>query len=129
TQKEKITKDELDETLAIEISDARGQVRDYSTFSGGEKFRVDLALRIALSKLLAEQSGVSVKMLVIDEGFGTQDDEGLEAIIESIDRISDEFEKVILITHLDKLRDAFEVKISVTKDPYHGSRFEVSGSM
>ncbi|ACF14174.1 SMC domain protein [Chloroherpeton thalassium ATCC 35110] len=126
TQKPLKTKDEMVESLEIDISDATGEVRDYNTFSGGEKYRVDLALRIALSKLLAAQSGVNVKMLIIDEGFGTQDEDGLEAIIDSIDKISDEFEKIILITHLEKLRDAFEMKITVEKEPARGSFFSVA---
>jgi exonuclease SbcC len=126
TQKQLATKEKSVESLEIDISDATGTIRDYSTFSGGERFRIDLALRIALSKLLAAQSGVSVKMLIVDEGFGTQDEEGLEMIIDAIDRISDEFEKIIMITHLEKLRDAFEVKITVKKEPAGGSKFQVA---
>jgi len=126
TQKPLKTKDEMVESLEIDISDANGEVRDYNTFSGGEKYRVDLALRISLSKLLAAQSGVNLKMLIIDEGFGTQDKDGLEAIIDSIDKISDEFEKIILITHLEKLRDAFEMKITVEKEPARGSVFSIA---
>ncbi|MBC8044410.1 MAG: SMC family ATPase [Rhizobacter sp.] len=120
--------DKTVETLEIKISDGQGVVRDYATFSGGEKFRVDFALRIALSKLTASQgSGRGIKMLVIDEGFGTQDDEGLEAITEAIQLISDEFEKIILITHLEKLKEAFEVKISVSRDANRGSVFTIDG--
>ena len=126
TQRELASQQKTVESLEIDISDATGTIRDYNTFSGGERFRIDLALRIALSKMLAAQSGVSIKMLIIDEGFGTQDEEGLEVIIDSIDRISDEFEKIIMITHLDKLRDAFEVKITVKKEVGIGSRFTVA---
>jgi|GEM_PF-976048 len=126
TQRQLATKEKSVESLEIEISDGTGTIREYNTFSGGERFRIDLALRIALSKLLAAQSGVSVKMLIIDEGFGTQDEEGLEVIVDAIDRISDEFEKIIMITHLEKLRDAFEVKINVKKEAGVGSQFSVS---
>lgn len=115
------------ETFDIKISDAQGTVRDYATFSGGEKFRVDFALRIALSKLLAAQVGKAIKVLIIDEGFGTQDDEGVEAMIEAIHSISSEFEKIILITHLEKMREAFDVRIFVTRDAQQGSRFELTG--
>jgi exonuclease SbcC len=116
------------ETLEIKISDVEGVVRDYDTYSGGEKFRVDFALRIALSKLLSERSGMPIKMLVIDEGFGTQDASGLDAIVEAIHAIKDDFEKIILITHLEKLKDAFDVKIVVTKDGRGGgSSFELLG--
>lgn len=124
TQKLRINKN-VTETLEIAISDSQGEVRDYESFSGGEKFRIDLSLRIALSKLLSMQTGHGIKLLVIDEGFGTQDEDGLDAIIDSIHRITEEFEKIVLITHLEKLKDAFEVKIAVSRQPEQGSAFSI----
>ena len=124
TQKQRINKN-ITETLEIAISDSQGEVRDYESFSGGEKFRIDLSLRIALSKLLSMQTGHGIKLLVIDEGFGTQDEEGLDAIIDSIHRITGEFEKIVLITHLERLKDAFEVKIAVSRQPERGSTFSI----
>ena len=44
------------ETLDIKISDTAG-IRPYELFSGGEAFRIDFALRIAISKLLARRAG------------------------------------------------------------------------
>ncbi len=116
------------EALEIKISDDYGNVRPYETFSGGEKFRIDFALRVALSKLLAGQRNAGVKFLVIDEGFGTQDAEGLEAMIDAVMRVSNEFDKIILITHLEKLREYFETKIFVSKEAGRGSRFTVSSA-
>ena len=66
------------ETLDIKISDAVG-IRPYELFSGGEAFRIDFALRIAISKLLARRAGTSLQTLIIDEGFGSQDEDGLIA--------------------------------------------------
>ena len=60
------------EELEIKISDEMG-IRNYETFSGGESFRIDFAIRIALSKLLASRSGAPLPILFIDEGFGSQD--------------------------------------------------------
>ncbi len=113
------------ESLDIHISDVNGVSRNYETFSGGEKFRIDFALRVALSKLLAEQRSFGLKMLVIDEGFGSQDEEGLDAIMEAIEAVKDDFEKILIITHLDKLHEQFETKIFVHKDGTKGSSFEV----
>ncbi len=113
------------ESLDIYISDVNGVSRDYETFSGGEKFRIDFALRVALSKLLAKQRSFGLKMLVIDEGFGSQDEEGLDAIMEAIEAVKDDFEKILVITHLDKLHEQFETKIFVHKDGTRGSSFEV----
>ncbi len=116
------------EALEIKISDDYGNVRPYETFSGGEKFRIDFALRVALSKLLAGQRNAGVKFLVIDEGFGTQDADGLEAMIDAVMRVSSEFDKIILITHLEKLREHFETKIFVSKEAGRGSRFTISSA-
>lgn len=112
------------ETLDIRISDELG-TRDYEMFSGGEAFRTDLALRIALSKLLCRRAGSQLQLLVIDEGFGTQDEEGLNQIIHAIDEIQDEFEKILLITHLEELKEKFMVRIEVMKEPGVGSRYQV----
>lgn len=113
------------QTLEILISDANANTRPYETFSGGERFRIDFALRLALSKYLATTSGTPIKMLVIDEGFGTQDQTGIEAMVEVMNQVSDDFEKLILITHLEEMQDAFPTRIVVEKDPLKGSRFEV----
>jgi exonuclease SbcC len=115
------------ETLEIRITDEQGVSRPYETFSGGEAFRVNFALRIALSQLLAERSGVRIRTLVIDEGFGTQDQQGIENLVEAIQLIQDDFDKIIVITHLPEMKEVFPVRIEVEKDPVEGSRFEVLG--
>ncbi|MEW6236902.1 MAG: SMC family ATPase [Candidatus Omnitrophota bacterium] len=112
------------ETLDIKISDEMG-TRDYELYSGGEAFRVDLALRIALSQLLCRRAGSQLRLLVIDEGFGSQDGEGLANIVDAINDIQDEFDKIIVVTHLDELKEMFMARIEVTKEPGIGSRFDV----
>jgi DNA repair protein SbcC/Rad50 len=112
------------ETLDIRISDELGE-RRYELYSGGEAFRVDFAIRIALSKLLANRSGTPLQTLVIDEGFGTQDEQGLAHLIEAIQTISDEFEKVLVITHVEAIKNAFPVRVEVVKHPESGSTFSV----
>ena len=115
------------ETLDIIITDEQGAARPYETFSGGEAFRVDFALRLALAQLLAERSGVRVRTLVIDEGFGTQDPQGLQHLVEAIQAVQSDFDKILVITHLNELKQVFPVRIEVEKDPVEGSRFEVIG--
>ena len=104
----------VSETLDIRIADELG-TRKYEMFSGGEGFRVNFALRIALSKLLARRAGAKLQTLVIDEGFGTQDGLGRERLIEVINAIQDDFSKIIIITHIQELKDAFPVQIEVEK--------------
>jgi exonuclease SbcC len=112
------------ETLDIKISDGLG-TRNYELYSGGEAFRINFALRIALSKLLARRAGARLRTLVIDEGFGTQDTQGLERLVEVIKAIQDDFAKIIVITHLRELKNAFETHIEVCKDPISGSSYQV----
>lgn len=109
--------------LDIKIADEVG-TRSYETFSGGEAFRINFALRIALSRLLARRSGAPLPTLFIDEGFGSQDATGQERIKEAIQSIQDDFQKVIVITHIEQIKEAFPVRIEVTKTP-EGSTFTV----
>jgi exonuclease SbcC len=116
TQRERASgQGEPRETLEILVSDELGP-RSYEMYSGGEAFRVNLALRIALSKVLAQRIGAPLPTLFIDEGFGTQDTVGRERILDVINSIGEDFEKVLVITHFDDLKDGFEVRINVLKD-------------
>jgi len=74
-----------------------------------------LAIRIALSRLLARRAGAPLPTLIIDEGFGTQDAVGIEKLKEAITAIQDDFEKILVITHIEELRDAFPARIDVVK--------------
>ncbi len=112
------------EELAISISDEVG-TRSYEMFSGGEAFRINFALRIALSKLLARRSGAPLPILFIDEGFGSLDANGQEHLKEAIQSVQSDFEKIIVITHVEQVKEAFPVRIEVTKTPA-GSTFAVA---
>jgi exonuclease SbcC len=103
------------ETLDIYISDSLGTPRAYETYSGGERYRINFAIRIALSKLLARRAGAQLRMLVIDEGFGTQDNEGRDGLIGAINAVRDDFSCILAITHIEELKDAFNVRIEVEK--------------
>ncbi len=113
------------ETLDIVISDESGS-RPYELYSGGEAFRVNFAIRLALSKLLTHRAGAKLQFLVIDEGFGTQDTEGRDRMIEAINAIKNDYAKVLVVTHVEELKEAFPNQIVVTKNTT-GSSFEVVG--
>ena len=102
------------ETLDIKISDAAG-VRPYELFSGGEAFRIDFALRIAISKLLARRANTSLQTLIIDEGFGSQDEDGLAHIMDALHKIQDDFAKIIIVSHLPSMKDQFPIHFMVEK--------------
>ena len=116
TQRERASGDGQIETLDVVINDNLGS-RPYEMYSGGEAFRVNFALRIALSRLLAQRAGAKLETLVIDEGFGSQDQEGRERLIEAIKSVEDEFGMILVITHLDDLKERFPVRIDVQKHP------------
>ncbi len=116
TQREAKSSDSTIETLDILIADEAG-TRDYELYSGGEAFRINFAIRIAISKVLARRAGAQLQTLMIDEGFGTQDAQGRERLVEAINAIQDDFERLIVITHIDELKDAFPVRIDVWKTP------------
>jgi exonuclease SbcC len=107
-------RDDLKETLDIQISDSAG-LRDYEMYSGGEAFRVNFAIRLALSEILSQRKGARLQTLVIDEGFGSQDAQGRQRLIEAINLIKHDFAKILVITHLDELKDAFPNRIEVEK--------------
>ncbi len=111
------------ETLDIIITDDAG-TRPYELFSGGEGFRVNFALRIALSRLLARRSGARLQTLILDEGFGSQDGKGREKLVEVIEAIKEDFDLILVITHFDELKDSFPQRVEVIKDA-RGSRIQL----
>jgi len=113
------------ETLDIKISDEFG-TRKYETYSGGEEFRINFAIRIALSKVLAHRAGASLRMLILDEGFGALDEQGREKLVEAINSIRDEFDNILVITHIQDLKEAFPLRLEVTKE-VNGSTFKMTG--
>ena len=115
TQRQAKTRDSTIETLDIKITDGAGVARKYEMFSGGEAFRINFAVRIALSKLLARRAGAQLQTLIIDEGFGTQDAQGRERLVQAIRSIQEDFEKILVITHIDELKDEFATRIDVVK--------------
>ncbi len=116
-------REDLKETLDIQISDGAG-ARAYEMYSGGEAFRVNFAIRMALSRVLAQRAGARLQTLVIDEGFGSQDEQGRQRLVEAINLIQGDFEKILIITHVESLKDAFPARIEVQKTP-RGSQISV----
>jgi exonuclease SbcC len=102
------------ETLEIKIADSLG-TRSYDSFSGGETTRINFAIRIALSRLLAGRAGASLETLVIDEGMSALDADGRERFVEAVTSVQHDFKRILVITHLDELKDRFPARIEVTK--------------
>ncbi len=45
--------------------------------------------------------------------------------MEAIQAISEDFDKILVVTHLEQLKNAFPVRIEVVKHPDTGSTYEV----
>jgi len=105
----------IQETLDIVIADERGE-RPYENFSGGEAMRVDLALRIALSVLLASRAGARCEMLVLDETCAPLDAQGRALFVDCLGRISDRFATVLVVTHVEELKELFPYRFEVSKN-------------
>ena len=104
----------MSETLDLVIGDELG-TRAYELYSGGEAVKVNFALCIALSRLLARRAGSKLETLIIDEGFGSQDDSSRERLVKAIKLIQQEFSRVLIITHISDVKEMFPVQIQVTK--------------
>jgi exonuclease SbcC len=102
------------ETLDILIADAQG-TRPYETYSGGEAFRINFALRLALARILAQRSGMALQLLMIDEGFGSQDPQGCDHLVAAINAIAPDFACILVVTHMPRLREAFPTRLDITK--------------
>ena len=74
--------------------------------------------------MLARRAGAQLRTLFIDEGFGTQDEEGRNKLVEAITAIQEDFDLILVITHIEDLRDAFPVHVMVEKQG-DGSRIQV----
>ena len=117
-------KTKLIDTLDIVIADVGG-TRPYETYSGGEAFRINFSVRLALAKMLAQRSGTSLQMLIIDEGFGTQDAEGCSRLVGAINAIASDFACILTVTHMPQFKEAFQTRIEVRKSD-GGSSLQVS---
>jgi exonuclease SbcC len=71
--------------------------------------------------VLAARTGSDLPTLIIDEGFGSQDQEGIDRLMEALTAVAPEFKLILVVTHIEELRERFDRRIEVTKDPQRGS--------
>jgi exonuclease SbcC len=108
---------ELDENYEI-ILIGGGVPRQ--VISGGEEDLANLVLRLAVSQLIAERSGQPFSLLVLDEVFGSLDEQRRMNVVELLRRLQDRFEQVIVITHIDGVRDGLDRVLEVHVDEETG---------
>jgi DNA repair protein SbcC/Rad50 len=109
---------ELDEEYNATLIEA-GEPKP--VISGGEEDLANLALRLAISQMIADRAGQPLSLLVLDEIFGSLDDEHRSAVLELLRGLADRFPQVILITHVESVREGFDRVIRVDFDAEQGS--------
>jgi len=104
---------ELDESYCATVVE-EGEAKP--VISGGEEDVANLALRLAISQMIAERAGQPLSLLVLDEVFGSLDEERRAAVLDLLRNLADRFPQVILITHIESVRDAFDRVIRLSYD-------------
>ena len=103
-----------DETLNIAAT-TNGEIQPIHYFSGGQKTRINMALRVAISRILSkmpqteEHTFAIMQTLFIDEGdFGNLDEGGIRDAVNVIRNLTKEFDRVILISHVSTIKEIFQ---------------------
>ncbi len=109
---------ELDEEYRTALLD-EGEPK--GVISGGEEDIANLALRLAISQMIAERAGQPLSLLILDEIFGSLDEDHRASVVELLRNLADRFPQVILITHIDSVRDGFDRIVRVTFDQRQGT--------
>ena len=116
---------ELDEDYEATLLED-GEVKP--VISGGEEDVVNLALRLAISQMIADRAGQPLSLLVLDEVFGSLDEEHRGAVVDLLRGLADRFPQVILITHIESLRDGLDRVLRVSFDSAAGTARVVEGA-
>jgi exonuclease SbcC len=104
---------ELDEDYLATI---RADGEPLRVISGGEEDLANLALRLAISQMIAERAGQPLSLLVLDEIFGSLDEERRTAVVDLLRNLAVQFPQVILITHIESVREGFDRVIRLHYD-------------
>ena len=92
-----------------------------SVISGGETDILHLCVRLSLSQMLAERAGQSFNLLILDEVFGSLDAQRRQNVLLLLEKLSQRFEQILIITHMDDIREGVDAVLQVTFDPDSGT--------
>jgi exonuclease SbcC len=105
-----------DETFYVLDHDNARQMRSADTLSGGETFLASLALALQLTDQVQKAAGATpLDSLFIDEGFGTLDQETLDAAAGAIENLPIGGRMIGIITHIEELSLRLPARVRVGK--------------
>jgi len=93
------------------------EARSVATLSGGETFLVSLALALSLAETLAAKGGAGLDAIILDEGFGTLDDDSLDTVATVLEELTGRGLMVGVITHVKELAARAPVRFEVGREP------------
>ena len=99
----------------------QGNTRNVKTLSGGQLFQASLSLALALAENIKHRHGSTEQFFFIDEGFGTQDEQSLQLILQTLKSLRNEGRIVGIISHLNQLKQEIDVYLAVENDELKGS--------
>ena len=112
--------------LDIDVIDHyNNSIRPVSSLSGGESFKASMALALGLSDEIQASSKIKLETLFIDEGFGTLDDESLEAMMNILADLSNSNKLIGIISHVEQLKQRIDKQIVVSKDSHGNSKVKM----
>ena len=82
--------------------------------SGSQKFRVAISVALAIGRFAAGQAR-PLECVIIDEGFGSLDKEGLHAAANELNRLKQYLRRIVLVSHQEEFTDHFPVVIRLSK--------------
>jgi exonuclease SbcC len=104
----------LDEDYQMYLYD-QGEEHSLERFSGGEVDLANLCLRLAISHMIMDRSGSQMNFLVLDEIFGSQDQNRKRNILETLAQLQRQFRQILLITHIDDVKDNVSAVLKVAE--------------
>ena len=85
----------------------------YEVLSGGERLRVDLALRLGLATALGRRRVQQIEMLLLDEPCAALDSRGVHDLIDALREMQQRCGFIAVITHDPEVAAAFPVRVEV----------------
>ncbi len=118
---------ELDDKYNLRVMDS-GIFYGVDRFSGGEKDLANLCLRLAISLALTESAGLTRSFVILDEVFGSQDNQRKELILQAMAQLKSRFPQILLVTHVDDVKDGVEEIMEVIPTGNGWSEVRVNGA-